>query len=352
MELMTELDIREVDFELVRGIELDSELAFAALRRFKEKAVYVVCRDAELDDLCVDLLKAVFSGVVAEYRLVDLTLRRESLEMDAAMLAMRCVDRDVRGSLVKAATEELTVAEVSTPPPSVEPVASASEISGSSPFMFTEDLEPLVADPGGRRRKAMTAFAIAAVLLAIGSGWSSSGGEEDLGEVISLAEVALSSPSSSSSTQLREEEGSELSKALAELVEEERLIAKAVNTQQIRALDMLLVDPERAKRGGLELARTHCAQLERSGLLFWRLPTLAEATTVLAADLVAKDSFWTETQAEAAGDKQFVYDGRRKRIKSLSPNYRGARALCVRDRRGLSAVDSGRGSGGVVHPTG
>ena len=47
--------------------------------------------------------------------------------------------------------------------------------------------------------------------------------------------------------------------------------------------------------------------------------------------LTASDTL-TITDADTSGSRRLLYDGKRKRIRSYSPYYKGARAVCVRKR--------------------
>ena len=49
-QLMANLHLRDIDFDYVGGVELDSRLALSALSRHQDDALYVICQDQNLDD--------------------------------------------------------------------------------------------------------------------------------------------------------------------------------------------------------------------------------------------------------------------------------------------------------------
>lgn len=109
-----------------------------------------------------------------------------------------------------------------------------------------------------------------------------------------------------------------------------RLIAAGLHKQAFRALDILLIDTDRSKRTNFAGAKEHCENRELEGVGGWRLPTVGEASSLTAAGMVKKDRYWTATRGDTFGKKQVVWDSRRKRIRSFSIRFRGARAICVR----------------------
>ena len=104
---MSELRKRKVDVEVVRGVDLDSELALALVKKHQRAALYALCRDSDLDDYGVDYLKGVLlaSGFVDEHNVVVVIPRASALAAEASALTTmaRLVRRGTLGKREAAA---------------------------------------------------------------------------------------------------------------------------------------------------------------------------------------------------------------------------------------------------------
>lgn len=105
--LVTELAIRGLDFDLVSGVDEDSARAVTAVRRYGEDALYVVCRDEELDYYCGEHLNQVFEreGLRAEHFVVTITLREERIPAQGRMLTSRSQRLSEDGASLLAAND-------------------------------------------------------------------------------------------------------------------------------------------------------------------------------------------------------------------------------------------------------
>ena len=114
---------------------------------------------------------------------------------------------------------------------------------------------------------------------------------------------------------------------------QDALVAAALKARHIRSLDTLVLDPRRSKKGSLERARAHCADRDVHGVRGWRLPQIGEISALVSSSFLEKDYYWTETIGDTSGQRQLVYDGRHSKIKSMSPRFKGARGVCVRNMK-------------------
>jgi hypothetical protein len=89
--LVTQLALCGLDFDLVSGVDEDSDLAAMAVRHYGEGALYVVCRDEELDYYCSEHLQRVFEreGLRVDHFVVTITLREERIPTQSRMLSTR-----------------------------------------------------------------------------------------------------------------------------------------------------------------------------------------------------------------------------------------------------------------------
>ncbi|MCA9650724.1 MAG: hypothetical protein H6712_31220 [Myxococcales bacterium] len=115
---------------------------------------------------------------------------------------------------------------------------------------------------------------------------------------------------------------------------EDEKITEAIRGRRIRALDLLLIDPKRLRRGTYDKALEHCASRGIDGVTGWRLPTVGEARVLTSNEIVPKDYYWTLTKGDTFGSQQLVWNGRRRKIQVSSPHSKKPRAICVRDRQG------------------
>ena len=92
----------------------------------------------------------------------------------------------------------------------------------------------------------------------------------------------------------------------------------------------VLIDPERSPRGDHPSAEAYCAERDAYGFSDWRLPQLAELSSVLGQRLVGNNMYWSATPGDLEGELVLAYDGYNRRVRSLEPGFKGAHAICVR----------------------
>lgn len=318
VQLVSELDLRDVDFEVVHGVETDAKRMLAVMQRLRDRALYVLCMDEVLDRDCAERLEAavLLSGFIRGRSVMSLSIEEYPIDSLAEMLATRARRLAQRESLD----------EAPPPPPSVEPLPGVVESiePTRSPFEVADGPldAPAVAWPLSRRTTLVLgglAFVALALISKIGD--DSEPVDSRAPWPIAVAEHAAEEPAA----------------PLPEGVVEAQLRAAAAEHEslrrhELRSLDLLLIDPHPSARAPLAEARAHCAALDTGQLSDWRLPTVAEISAVGQARLVAPEYYWTETLGDAATAKQVVYDSRRMRMLGRTPGWKGARAVCVRER--------------------
>lgn len=107
-------------------------------------------------------------------------------------------------------------------------------------------------------------------------------------------------------------------------------VEAALRKPRIRGLDALIIDTSKSKTFNFRAARRHCNRKEAGKLSGWRLPTGRELSRVASANMVGKGRFWA--QPSGRSKRTYIWDARRKKLVKKSRRFRGARALCVRDR--------------------
>jgi hypothetical protein len=431
--LVSELSKRGLDIEVVRGAELDSEKAMSAVLRFGKEALYVFCRDGDLDEYGVKHLQGVMlhSGQLDARHTVTVSPRDRSVAADASALVTKAKllgrgrsestpkrnppqppgpTRSLGPTVASGFDDEEPTTEVFTPPHSgnqaVAPPNSESPtgvfkpphsdkhpiVPPNSESTAPEDVE--VEFDGlsaleSRKRKGIAAglggLALAA-LAALFFASSSGDGEDDslasadagptpeeliaqtqaklAAEAQAAADAKAASEAEAEATKVAADEAYRAERAAAAgagpqieaaaegeevpadaLVEEEpdeveepaapaeeEALDAALDGRKLRALDMLVIDPRRSRRGNFKKAIDHCTDRDAYGVTQWRLPTVGEVTTLVSTGIVSRDRYWTSTEANTSGSRRLLYDGKRKRIRSYSPYYKGARGVCVRKR--------------------
>jgi hypothetical protein len=336
VELVTELDIRGVDFRIVRGVAGDPGRATDAMYRHADRALYVICRDVDLDQRCAQRVEASLElrGLPTHEYLLTLTLRSGRVESVASMVAARAVELGRRTPEVEASPPP--------PPPSVEPLGDPGASTPSSPFEIDDSELLRLETPRPRAAKNLVFGLLGLALAGLMYAGVAESSEATPSVDVGAPESALATrtdegkgargDASEPDASPRGEADAGVAMDAERVVEDERRIALAVREHELRALDSILLDPQRSKRGSLQHGRGYCSSRLDGALGGWRLPTLAEVSAVVDAGLISQDYYWTETLGDSASAKQVVYDGKRRRIKRHSPSWRGARAVCVRDR--------------------
>jgi hypothetical protein len=90
-DLQSELHAHDSDFDLVAGVDLDSSKAEVAMRRHLDDALYVICREGELDDYSAKHLQRTLraTNLVPESHVIVLKLRAGRANMQAGSLVKR-----------------------------------------------------------------------------------------------------------------------------------------------------------------------------------------------------------------------------------------------------------------------
>jgi hypothetical protein len=109
-------------------------------------------------------------------------------------------------------------------------------------------------------------------------------------------------------------------------------VAQAIKRRKIRGLDNLLVSYASRKRRSFANAEAYCENLDVAGVSGWRLPEIGELFVLSRARLVRRYIFWSKTLGDTHGDRRLTWNARRRRIRPLSPRWRGGRVVCVRSR--------------------
>jgi hypothetical protein len=109
-------------------------------------------------------------------------------------------------------------------------------------------------------------------------------------------------------------------------------LAMAIKGRKIRELDHLLVSRMSLKKRSYDKAEAYCNELEVAGVSGWRLPEIGELYSLSGARLVRRHVFWSKTVGDASGDRRLTWNAKRRRIRPLSPKWRGGRTVCVRAR--------------------
>lgn len=114
-------------------------------------------------------------------------------------------------------------------------------------------------------------------------------------------------------------------------------VEAALRRSKIRGLDSLVIDTSRSRKYTFRSARRYCNRKETAKLSGWRLPSARELNRIASANLTGKGSFWSQPSSRSKSRHAQVWDGKRKKLVKKSATYRGARALCVRDRVSTAA---------------
>jgi len=115
-------------------------------------------------------------------------------------------------------------------------------------------------------------------------------------------------------------------------VEDADVVLAALESRNVRALDIFLVSADPTKSLPYASAETYCNTLELEGLSSWRLPTIGELNSVNEARLFKSGLFWSSTLGDAFGDERLVFNVKKNSIGSVAARWDGAQAVCVRER--------------------
>jgi hypothetical protein len=110
------------------------------------------------------------------------------------------------------------------------------------------------------------------------------------------------------------------------------VIDEALEGRKIRELEHLLVSRASRKKRLFAEAEAYCQALEVAGISGWRLPEIGELFSLSGARLVRRYVFWSKTVGDAGGERRLTWNAKRKRIRPMSPKWRGGRTVCVRSR--------------------
>jgi hypothetical protein len=115
-------------------------------------------------------------------------------------------------------------------------------------------------------------------------------------------------------------------------VEDADVVLAALESRNVRALDIFLVSADPTKSLPFASAETYCNTLELEGLSSWRLPTIGELNSLNEARLFKSGLFWSSTMGDAFGDERLVFNIKKNSIGSVAARWDGAQAVCVRER--------------------
>lgn len=104
----------------------------------------------------------------------------------------------------------------------------------------------------------------------------------------------------------------------------------ALADRKVRALDVLLVQPESTGPMKHTDAAEYCTSLDIAGLEGWRLPEVGELSSLTDAGMLGRSNYWSRTAGDTFGDIHFIWNGRRRRAEQRSDE---SRVLCVRDEQ-------------------
>jgi hypothetical protein len=116
------------------------------------------------------------------------------------------------------------------------------------------------------------------------------------------------------------------------LLEDSPQVLAALRSRDVRAIDTLLVATKTSKDVEYEDAISYCAALKLAELEGWRVPAIGELWTLGAAKMMKSGVYWSDTIGDAHGEKRLVLNSKRSRIVPVDATWKGARAVCVRER--------------------
>jgi hypothetical protein len=104
----------------------------------------------------------------------------------------------------------------------------------------------------------------------------------------------------------------------------------ALADRKVRALDVLLVQPQSSGPMAHPEAAQYCEALDIAELDGWRLPHVGELSSLTDAGMVGRSTYWSATAGDTFGDTHLAWNARRRRAEQTSSP---SRVLCVRDDR-------------------
>lgn len=179
-------------------------------------------------------------------------------------------------------------------------------------------------DGGGKARSAARSGAKSSKDAAKGKGATPPAGEK------SSSEAAADGPSPSGDEGGGEPTPPEPADVRPATPAAQVAIYGALRRRSVRALDTLLVTPTEIGPIAWRDAADYCGTLEIDGLVDWRLPEVGELTSLAAAAMLGRQTYWSATPADTFGDAHLGWYVRRRRV--VTPS-RDARAVCVRGPR-------------------
>lgn len=89
--IVSQLQRKNLQVEVVRGVDQNSELARAVAARYGDAALYVFCRDSELQYFGIESLKSsmLAAGEISENRLITISARTRNASSDASALVIK-----------------------------------------------------------------------------------------------------------------------------------------------------------------------------------------------------------------------------------------------------------------------
>ena len=116
------------------------------------------------------------------------------------------------------------------------------------------------------------------------------------------------------------------------VLEDSPKVLAALKSRDVRAIDTLLVSVSVSKDSAFPDAVAYCSGHRVAELEGWRVPTIGELWTIGEAKIVKPGIYWSDTVGDAHGDKRMVLNTKRARIVPADGSWKGARAVCIRER--------------------
>lgn len=243
------------------------------------------------------------------------------------------------GAPPKAATSTMPVAPVPLASASSARTSDLSSLSAPAGAVASTSLETEASS--GRFRLVWGAGLLVVAVLAVGVAWTMKGGDGREPDKTAASTVE-SADDTSKKAEGREPEDTpgttEGDDESADLEIEETPepppppVAAALKERRVRALDILLVQPESAGPMSHDDARVYCDDLDVVGIRGWRLPEVGELSSLTEAGMVGGAVYWSHTAGDTFGDTHLAWHGRRRRVLQQSND---SRVLCVHGNRVL-----------------
>jgi hypothetical protein len=201
--------------------------------------------------------------------------------------------------------------------------------------MVTASLRPIVRATGGwvtqSRARMLGAGAGALVLVALVVAVSSPGGAEQTAAETPPDETEVATPSTAAPVP-SEDEAPTIDAAESEAPPEAAAPPRPAESRgRLGEHAGIVYAPLHPPKRAFDAAAAQCEKMNGAGQGGWRLPTLGELHTLTVDHVVERGVYWSITESDAFGTRALVWSEKKSRAAPIGKQWRGARALCVRD---------------------